>query len=108
MRWTALGLILSLGLNEELGTEIKDSEEGAGNIDVVVTDLKNSDKPSKPPTDKLESRKVIDKVIISNVSDSILLNEEASSEVDNLKIPLTQDVPQTSHPFVPGLGGQGH
>ena len=53
-------LILSLGLNEELGTEIKDSEEGAGNIDVVVTDLKKSDKPSKPPTDKLESHKGID------------------------------------------------
>jgi len=69
--------------DEELATEIKDSEEGDENVDNFVTVLQTSDKSGDTPTNILET----DKVIISNVSDSILPEEEpscsiASSEVD--------------------------
>ena len=86
--------------DEELETEIKDSEEGEKNVDIFATALNTSDKLSEAPTDKLE----IDKVIISNVSDSILSDEDptcsiASPEeivaVDDSKTPSTKVVHHT-------------
>jgi len=75
--------------DEDLVTEIEDSEEGDKNVDNYVTVLQSSDKSRETPTDILE----IDKVIISNVSDSILPDEEPT--VDDSKTPPTQVVPQS-------------
>ena len=43
--------------DEELVTEIKDSEQSEKNVDNFVTALNTSDEPSETPTDKLETQK---------------------------------------------------
>ena len=63
--------------DEELVTEIKDSEQGEKNVDNIVTALNTSDKQSET----LQSNLRLIKVIISNVSDSILSDEEPSCSI---------------------------
>ena len=85
--------------DEELLTEIKYSEQGEKNVDNFVTVLNISDKSSETPSDTLET----DKVIISDVSDSILSDEESTCStvseaivaVDDSRTPSTGTKPDT-------------